>query len=139
VTRSTLALLLCLSCGCARAGTRGEAPGTYVLTLRIAADTLWVVPDGSYTHVYAPGGGKVRVARGGWEYETVRRRPVVTFHHFPVRDYDGFVPESGRTGTWPAYIGRTAAGSIVLPVDDGKGLNYRRVSPGMLGSAGRGR
>ncbi len=136
MTRSTLALLLCLACGCP--GPRAlDAPGTYVMGKRFVADTLWLSPDGTWTNVYAPQGGKVLVARGRWEY--VRNGSSITFHRFPIRDHNGSVSDSSRTGVWPAPFQRTAFGSIVLQVNEDRGVRFRRVSADMLGSAGRGR
>jgi hypothetical protein len=129
VTRSPLALLLCLACGCSQPRAH-DAPGTYVMGKRFVADTLWVSPDGTYMNVYAPDGGKTLVARGRWEY----RRSIVTFHDFPVRDYDASVPDPSRTGMWLAPFQRTAFGSIVLQVNEDKGLRFLRVSPFLLGS-----
>jgi hypothetical protein len=134
VTRSAPALLLCLACGCSRLGAH-EAPGTYVMGMRFVADTLWVKPDGTYMHVYADG-VKVLVASGRWEHEFLRGGPRVTFHRFPIRDYSGSISDSNRTGTWPALFQRTAFGSIVLHVDEDRGVSYRRVSADMLGSLG---
>ena len=134
--RSPLALMLCLACGCSRLGSH-KAPGTYVTGRRFVADTLWVSPDGTYTHVYAPDGGRMLVARGRWEYASRVGGPIVTFHDYPVRDYNGSVLDSSRTGTWLAPFQRTAFGSIVLQVDEDRGLRYRRVSPSMLGSGAR--
>ena len=133
MTRPAPALLLCLACGCSQPRTY-DVPGTYVTGRRFVADTLWVSEDGTYTHVYAPQGGKTLVARGRWEYA----RPIVTFHDYPVRDYAGSVKESSETGTWLAPFERTAFGSIVLQVDKDRGLRYLRVSPELVGSAGRG-
>jgi hypothetical protein len=104
---------------------------------RFVADTLWVSPDGTWTQVYAPEGGKVLAAQGRWEYE-YRNGAIVAFHRFPVREYDGSIPDASRTGTWRASFQRTAFGSIVLHVDEDRGLQYRRVSPDLLGNGGRG-
>ena len=133
MTRPTLALLLCLACGCSPPRAY-DVPGTYVTGRRFVADTLWVSPDGTYTLVYAPEGGKTLRARGRWEYE----RSVVTFHDFPVRDYNGSVKESAGTDTWLAPFQRNAFGTIQLQIDEDRGLRYRRVSPDQLGSAVRG-
>jgi hypothetical protein len=137
VTRPARALLLCLACGCS-APAAYDAPGTYEMDRPFVADTLWVLPDGTYTLVYAPdGGGKTLVVRGRWEY--VRNERSITFHGFPVREYSGSVRDASQTGVWRAPFQRTAFGSIVLQVYEDKGLQYRRVSPDLLGSAGRGR
>ncbi len=135
MTRSPFALLLCLACGCSVPRAH-EAPGTYVMDRPFVADTLWVSPDGTYRHVYAPDGGKELVARGRWEY--ARNPQIVTFHDFPVRDYNGSISARSETDVWRASFQRTVFGSIVLQVDEDRGLQYRRVSQGMLGGAGRG-
>lgn len=134
MTRLPLALLLCLACGCEQASAH-DAPGTYVMDRPFVADTVWVLPDGTYRHVYAPDGGKTLVARGRWEYEPRVGERFVTFHDFPVRDYyNGSVSNSSQTETWSASFQRTAFGSIVLQVNEARGLQYRRVSPFMVGS-----
>lgn len=136
MTRPALALLLCVACG-GPAPAAYDAPGTYEMDRPFVADTLWVLPDGTYTLVYAPDGGKTLVVRGRWEY--VRNGPSITFHRFPIREYSGSVRDASQTGVWQAPFERTAFGSIVLQVYKDKGLRYRRVSPDLLGSAGRGR
>ncbi len=129
-------VLLSVLCACTRPSSRQDAPGTYVLHLRGAADTLWVHPDGTYVHRYAANGAPPVIVRGTWEFQPVGGDPSVVFQDFPSRTTLGLPPEQLRRTRWPAFIRRTASGAVVLPVNLDTRLQYHRISTRMLGSGG---
>lgn len=130
-------LLLVLAGACTRPGAAEDAPGTYVLDLRGAADTLWLHRDGRYAHVYAARGAAPLASAGTWEFEVLMDRPSATLSRFPYRDPVTHAVHPGRPGTWPAFIERTLTGAVVLPVNPDVAVRYRRVSPRPVGSGGR--
>lgn len=132
---SILPLLLVAACG--RTPSAADAPGTYVLHLRDASDTLWVQPDGRYLHHYAADGAAPVVSRGTWAFEPGADRPIVTFGGFPFRTPASHAVDPARHGTLPAQFERTGTGTVALSLDHDEELRYHRISTHMLGSGGR--
>jgi hypothetical protein len=135
IAASILPLLLVAACG--RTPSARDAPGTYVLHLPAAADTLWVQPGGRYLHHYAADGTAPVVSRGTWAFEPGADRPRMMFHGFPFRTPAGHAVDPARRGTWPAQIERTGTGTVALSLDHDAELRYHRISTRMLGSGGR--
>jgi hypothetical protein len=127
-------LVLLLAAACSRTPGPEDAPGTYVLHLRDASDTLWVQPEGGFIHRYAAEDGPPVVTRGTWEFEQFMERRSVTFSGFPFRGPGSHATDPSRRGIWPASIHRTLTGTVVLPMDAGVSLRYHRISTRMLGS-----
>ncbi|HYW10876.1 MAG TPA: hypothetical protein VE871_02940 [Longimicrobium sp.] len=133
--RSVASILpLLLAAACSRTPGPDDAPGTYLLHLRDASDTLWVQPGGGFIHRYAADDGPPMVTRGTWVFEPSTDPPIVTFHGFPFRGPGTHATDPSRRGTWPASIHRTLTGTVVLPMDAGVSLRYHRISTLMLGS-----
>lgn len=130
-------LPLLLAVACSRSSWAEDAPGTYVLHLRDASDTLWVRPDGGFIHRYAADDAPPLVTRGTWEYEWLVDHLSVTFHGYPYRAPGSHATDPSRRGIWPASIHRTFTGTLVLPMDADVSLRYHRISTRMLGSGGR--
>jgi hypothetical protein len=135
--RRSAVVLLTLACACGGTASRADAPGTYVLHLRGAADTLWVRPDGSYTRLRAVDGAAPFVVAGTWEFEELSAGPAVMFSGLPFRAPYPPAPNVSPRSVWPSLIQRTATGTVVLPVQYDGGARYHRISNGMLGSGGR--
>jgi hypothetical protein len=132
---SILPLLLAAACG--RTPSASDAPGTYVLHLRDASDTLWVLPDGRYLHRFAADGAEPVTGTGSWEFGEMAEGPAVLFSGLPLRTPLPGTARVDRRGIWPALFTRTATGTVVLqPADEG-GERYHRISTHMLGSGGR--
>jgi hypothetical protein len=136
--RRSAVLVLALACACGGPASRDDAPGTYVLHLRDAADTLWLRPDGTFARAYAADGAPPAVSTGTWTFTDVADGPAVVFRGSPFRAPPAPAPNADPRGAWPSRIQRTATGAVVLPVDSVEGARYHRISIHMLGSGGRG-
>jgi hypothetical protein len=132
---SILPLLLVAACG--RTPSAGDAPGTYVLHLRDASDTLWVLPDGRYLHHYAADGAEPVAGTGTWEFGEMAEGSAVLFSGPPLRTPSPHAARVDRRGIWPASFTRTATGTVVLQPADEEGERYHRISTHMLGSGSR--
>lgn len=128
--------LLALACACGGPARRTDVPGTYVLHLRDAADTLWVRPDASYTRLHTVEGAAPFVVAGTWEFTELPAGPAVMFSGLPFRAPSAPAPNVSPRTVWPSFIQRTVTGTVVLPVQVGDGARYHRISNGMLGSGG---
>jgi hypothetical protein len=125
---------LLLAAACSRTPTAGDAPGTYVLHLRNASDTLWVQPGGRYVHRHAADGAEPVAGTGTWEFGEVAEGPAVLFSGVPSGT-PSLLATRGDTGDpWPALIQRTATGTVVLMPGGDVGTRYHRISTRMLGS-----
>jgi hypothetical protein len=123
-------ILLAAVAGCARPGIRADAPGTYVLHLRGAADTLWVRADGGYAHLHAREGAARVLSRGTWTFDGSGTDGGVVFSGVPFRS------PAPTPHDPPATLQRTATGAVVLVVDGDGQRRYHRISRRQLGSGG---
>jgi hypothetical protein len=127
-------LTLLAAAACSRTPTAEDAPGTYVLHLRDASDTLWLQPGGRYLHRYAADGAEPVAGTGTWEFGEMAEGPAVMFSGPPLRTPSQQAERVDGRGIWPASFTRTATGTVVLQPVDEDGERYHRVSTRMLGS-----
>lgn len=124
---------------CRAEAHRADVPGTYVMNRGRAADTLWLMPQGHYTHLYRYPADAPIVRGGCWTWSRFENTPLVELDDFIMLSRRETFPSALRQqgGIWPAQIERSLlTGRVRLPVDDDVGWAYERVSPGLLGSGG---
>jgi len=114
--------------------TDREIPGTYVMNLGRAADTLFVDPGGTYRRVYRAPDQPVTIDSGSWTITEYHGDHVVAFTNFWQR----WRAETEGAGTarhrapiaaddWRSKPERSLWGKLQLPVEPDLQWMYVRV------------
>lgn len=114
---------LTLACGALPIDHR-EIPGTYVMNLGRAADTLIVIKGGTYRRIYASPNQPVMIDSGKWVITMYHGDEVVAFSDFRQRwrsETEGTGSARHRTpitaDDWRARPERSLWGRLRLPVE----------------------
>jgi hypothetical protein len=120
-----LFLLAVCAVGCNTVADPNDVPGTYVMNLGKARDTLTVYPDSSYRRVYVSPGARAVVDIGRWGVRRVDNKTFIDFSDFTTRwRVETFPGDPPKTGTWSVAAERNVNDDLLLGVDDDMGWAY---------------